>query len=334
MSGPPPKERPKPEEILDDIEAIKKLLTLNRQIKRDEYLDHPARKFNKHDIANVFGSWTQMLLGPAGAYTNGKVDKQKFKAQYYEHLLKEIERFRTEKIVHDPSKSLLVIGDGHAPYMHQDYFEFCFALSRKYNSDRITWTGDEVDFHAISFHDSDPDLLSAGPELEAAIRQLEPFYKAFPQMDICESNHGSLVYRKGKHHGLPRQVLASYHDTLRCPPGWRWHFKIVVPLSNGQEVDIHHHYGANVMAQSKKRGRNLIQGHVHTEAGVQWWGTDVADHFAGFTGCGIDDVAFAFAYNKNQVERPRLGAIVVLEGIAYWKPMLLDAHGRWTGFVP
>lgn len=334
MSGPAPKERPSPEKILEDIEGIKKLLQLNRPIKREEYLDHPAHKYNKHDIRITFGSWTQMLLGAAGAYTSGRLDKQKLRGQYYEHLLKEIEKFRTQQVIYDPAKALLVIGDGHAPYMHPDYFDFCYALSQKYNCDRHTWTGDEVDNHAISFHDSDPDLLSPGPELEAAIEQLEPFYKAFPRMDIAESNHGSLVYRKGKHHGLPRQVLASYHQILRCPPEWRWHFKISVALSNGSEVDIHHSYGANVLAQSKKRGRSLIQGHHHTEGSVQWWGNDIREHFAAFAGCGIDDLKLAFAYNKNQVERPRLGALVVIEGIAYFKPMLLDARGRWTGFVP
>lgn len=319
--------------ILKDIRRLE--LQLGKYPTRDQYLDDPKAAFSKKDIVDAFGSWTIMLVGQGIQYSKkGKRNKQEIRGRYYEHLLKEVERFRNETIVYEPAKSLLVIGDGHAPYMHRDYFDFIYALSKKYKSDRIAWTGDEVDNHAISFHDSDPELLSAGPELEAAIKQLAPFYKAFPKMDIAESNHGSLVFRKGKHHGLPRNVLASYHDMLKCPPGWRWHFKIVVPLSNGSEVDIHHSYGANVLAQSKKRGRSLIQGHHHTEGGVQWWGTDTKEHFAAFAGCGIDDVALAFAYNKNQVERPRLGANVVLDGICYFKPMLLDAHGRWCGIVP
>lgn len=306
---------------------------LGRSPTRDEY-----RKHGKHTSAaidRVFGGWVAFLQAAGIKYSQkGKRDKQELRREYYEKLLKEIEEFRNSPIVHGQSKSLLVIGDGHAPYMHQDYFDFCYALSQKYNCDRHAWVGDEVDGHAISFHDSDPDLLSAGPELEAAIKQLEPFYKAFPQMDIAESNHGSLVYRKGKHHGLPRNVLKSYQEILRAPVDWRWHFKIRIELSNGNWCDIHHSYGANILAQSKKKGRSLIQGHHHTEAGVQWWGNEDQEFFAAFSGCGIDDVALAFAYNKNQVERPRLGALVVLEGIAYWKPMILDKDGRWNKSVP
>lgn len=320
-------------QILADLRRLES--QIGKFPSRDQYMDDPARLFSKDDISEVFGTWTKMLLMEGIQYSKkGKRDKQEIRERYYKKLLEEVENFRSSPIIHPPSFSLLVIGDFHAPYGHKDYFDFIYALSKKYNSDRIACVGDEVDFHAISFHDSNEDLLSAGPELTAAIKQLEPFYQAFPSMDIAESNHGSLVYRKGVHHGLPRNVLAGYHDILKCPPDWRWHFKVAALLSNGSEVDIHHSYGANVLAQSKKRGRSLIQGHHHTEGGVLWWGTDSRDHFAAFTGCGIDDVSFAFAYNKNQVERPRLGATVVIEGIAYWKPMILDSNGRWNKRVP
>lgn len=327
---------PRAEEILADVESVRVALGLNRHPQRDEYLDHPARKFSKRQISETFGSWTRMLLGAAGDYAaRGKRDKQQLRERYYQHLLAEVERFRNEQIVHPPARSLIVLGDLHAPFMHQDYPAFAIAVAEKYESDRACCVGDEVDHHSISFHDHDPDLLSPGPELEAAIRQLEPLYAAFPVLDLADSNHGSLVFRKGKHHGLPRQVISPYHEQLRCPSTWRWSSKIVVALSDGSEVDIHHSYGANVLAQSKKRGRSLIQGHHHTEAGVQWWGSDTGgERFAAFTGCGIDDVALAFAYNKNQVERPRLGLVVVLQGVARWIPMQLDQRRRWTGIVP
>jgi hypothetical protein len=319
--------------ILEDIRRIE--LMIGKFPSRDQYLDHPNRVYSKQDIVEAFGSWTKMLLLEGIQYSKvGRRNKQELRGQYYSHLLKEIEEIRSAPVIYTPSASLLVIGDGHAPYMHRHYFNFIYGLYQAYGCDRVCWVGDELDNHAISFHDSDPELLSAGPELEAAIRQLEPFYKAFPQMSIAESNHGSLVFRKGKHHGLPRQVLKSYQEMLGAPPEWRWHFKIVVHLSNGSEVDIHHSYGANVLAQSKKRGRSLIQGHHHNDAGVQWWGTDTKDHFAAFTGCGIDDLSLAYAYNKNQVDRPRLGALIVLDGIPHWKPMILDIGGGWTGIIP
>ena len=87
------------------------------------------------------------------------------------------------------SKSLLVISDLHATYMHPDTLPFLRALKRKYSFDRVICIGDEVDFHALSFHDSDPDLPSAGEELTRAIKSLKPIYKMFPNVDVVESNH-------------------------------------------------------------------------------------------------------------------------------------------------
>lgn len=319
--------------ILEDFHRVRK--QLGRNPKRQDYLEDPQRKFSKREIGAAFGGWNGLILASGmGFSAKGRINKQENRREYYEFLLKEIDRFRKDPIRYPPSSSLLVLGDLHAPFMHRDYPSFVIALSEKYRSDRVACVGDEVDYHAISFHDHDPDSLSPGHELEAAIAQLQPLYKAFPRMDIAESNHGSLVFRKAKHHGMPRQVISPYHDQLRAPPEWRWHFKIEVELSNGSFVDIHHSYGANVLAQSKKRGRSLIQGHHHNEAGEQWWGNDRQEFFAAFTGCGIDDVALAFAYNKNQVERPRLGALIVINGIPSWKPMIIDKDARWIGITP
>ena len=50
-------------------------------------------------------------------------------------------------------------------------------LKKKYKPDKVIHIGDEVDKHAMSFHDSDPDLPSAGDELRMSlplIKELEP----------------------------------------------------------------------------------------------------------------------------------------------------------------
>ena len=71
---------------------------------------------------------------------------------------------------------ILVISDMHIPYEHQDSFDFLTAIKKKYDIDRVVNIGDELDCHALSFHDADPDLYSSGHELEEAkihIRKLE-----------------------------------------------------------------------------------------------------------------------------------------------------------------
>ncbi len=67
---------------------------------------------------------------------------------------------------------ILVISDMHHPYSHPDVLPFLTALNKKYQPTRVVCVGDEIDCHAMSFHDSDPDLMSAGDELQAAIKAL------------------------------------------------------------------------------------------------------------------------------------------------------------------
>ena len=79
------------------------------------------------------------------------------------------------------NQSILVISDFHAPYNHPDAIAFLRACKKKFKPTDIVCIGDETDFHAMSFHDSDPDLPSAGDELKQAIVELKKLYKMFPK---------------------------------------------------------------------------------------------------------------------------------------------------------
>ena len=71
------------------------------------------------------------------------------------------------------NKRILVISDTHCPYHHPDLIPYLKAIKKKYKPDRVIHIGDEVDSHAISFHDSDPDLYSAGDEREQSLKMRE-----------------------------------------------------------------------------------------------------------------------------------------------------------------
>lgn len=322
------------EVVTDYLRVAEKLA---RSPTRDEYMADPDRRFSKQEIGELFNSWINLVRAAGHVkhpFAREKRDKQEIRKRYYEHLVKEVERLRTEVIDHPPAHRLLVIGDLHAPYQHPDYIPFLIALHQKFAFDRVCSVGDEVDHHAISFHDSDPELPSAGHELQAAISALQPLYEAFPFMDLAESNHGSLVYRKGKHHGIPRHVLKPYHEQLNAPPGWRWHREIKVLLSDGTHCLVHHAYSSNILLDSQRRGASLICGHHHNKLSVEHWHNGDREFFAAFTGCGIDDASLAFAYNKNAVVRPQLGCVMVIGGHAQAVRMRLNSSGRWDGSLP
>ena len=107
-------------------------------------------------------------------------------------------------------KKVMVIGDLHVPYHHKDSFAFLRALKKKYKGfDLVVNIGDELDQHAISMHDNDPDLPSAGDELKLSKKYVKDLEKIFPDMTLVDSNHSSLVYRRALKYGLPKAYLKT-----------------------------------------------------------------------------------------------------------------------------
>lgn len=319
--------------IIADVQRV--AIEMGKVPFRDEYEAWPTAAFTKHAVIAAFGSWTTMLQASGLQYAaKGKRDKQEIRKEVHQHLLKEVEAIRARVATPPPlAHNLLVIPDMHFPYQHPDTVTFLAALQEKYKFDRVVCTGDEIDAHAMSFHDHDADLPSAGHELEAAIKGLQELYKIFPKMDIAESNHGSMFIRKAKHHGIPVNVLKSYREILQAPEGWNWHFEIKVQLSNGKSVLIHHAYSSNVLQASKQRGMSCIFGHHHSMQSIQYWKNYDDWYFAAFAASLVDETSLAMAYGKNIMNRPLLGALRVTGGIPHILPMVL-VNGRWCGIVP
>lgn len=229
---------------------------------------------------------------------------------------------------------ILVIPDMHLPYAHPDTWKFLTAVKKKYRPDRVVCLGDEVDGHALSFHDSDPDLDSAGPELDKAIKFLKPIYKLFPRVDVLESNHGSLVYRKAKVAGIPRRALKSYRDTLEAPGGWHWHFDLTIRMSNGQDVYFHHGKTSGQGKLSQRQSMCSVQGHFHSKYHITYWANPTALFWDAHAGCLVDHKSLAMEYGKNSIEKGIVGVLMIIEGIPRLVPMPLSKNGRWTGVLP
>lgn len=227
--------------------------------------------------------------------------------------------------------NVLVISDMHIPYHHPDMLDFLKAVKRKYKPDKVICIGDEVDKHAMSFHDSDPDLPSAGDELQEAIKVLKEVYKIFPTVDLVDSNHGSMHYRKGKHHGIPRKYLKDYKEILEAPEEWNWHNDLRVSCSDGSYVYFHHGLKKKGLPVAQQMGMSFVQGHFHTEYCIDYSSTPEKLIWNMTVGCLIDDDSLAFAYNKTTLGRPIIGLGVIIDGQPELVPMILNHKGRWIG---
>ncbi len=231
------------------------------------------------------------------------------------------------------NKSILIISDLHTPYHHRDAIAFLKAVKSKYNPDRVILSGDEVDYHSISFHDSDPDLMSPGDELDAAIKALKPLYKLFPKAQVLESNHGSLIMRKALTNGLSRRFFRDPGQILEAPKGWSWHLNITLKLPDGTHCYFHHSKGVNAKKNSQAMGMSFVQGHHHETFELSFWGNPNALLFGMTVGCLVNDKSLAMAYNKNNLKRPILGCGYIKDSKPFLIPMVVDKNNRWVGYL-
>jgi hypothetical protein len=249
--------------------------------------------------------------------------------------------------------SVLAIGDLHFPYHHKDALDFIHALVKTYKPDCTIQIGDETDQHAISYHEHDPDLPSPGDEFKLARKNMWDLRDIIGErVMFLESNHGSLVQRKRLTAGLPAIAIKGYRDIWfgehrdnedrlmlsgdprGLPRNWSWHFDIKLELCNREQVYFHHGKLANTLRVSQAYGMSAVQGHFHELFGVQYWGAPGGLHFAAQTGCLVDWHALAMAYAKNNLKRPVLGSLIILDGLAFTVPMVLNNKGRWIRQLP
>lgn len=240
-----------------------------------------------------------------------------------------IKRYRDSLNVVDSSEDecdnsrVLFISDMHIPYHHKDTIPFLKMLKDRYSPTRVICLGDELDKHALSFHDSDPDLMSAGDELRAALPVIAELYEMFPIMDLIDSNHGSMVFRKAKHHGIPRHYLKSYNDVLQVGDGWKWHYDLTLELPDGQQVYVHHGKSAEAIKTSQAMSMSHVCGHFHESFGVKYWANPNNLFFSMNSGCMIDDDSYAYTYNNTNLKRPIIGTSLIIDGIPVLEAMSL-----------
>lgn len=257
---------------------------------------------------------------------------------------------RRRKCDSSENRRVLLISDLHAPYHHPDALDFLEALEAKYKFDRVINLGDELDFHAASFHTSEPGAHGAQRELELAREAMIRLHRTFPEADIVDSNHGSMAARKGKEGGLARHLITPYRDAIFGEDdgdgglwrpggrgdGWRWHPHLTIDLPNNvAPLYIAHGIAADPRNALRRMHVNIAQGHYHTEFSIRYEANPHTGMLFGISaGCLIDDTAVAFAYNKTTPARPAIGCAAIIEGVPMLLPMIRDKRNRWTGLVP
>ena len=203
-------------------------------------------------------------------------------------------------------RRILVIGDLHAPFELDGYFDFCRETYAKHNCNQVVFIGDIIDNHYSSFHTTDPDGLGGGDELQLAIEAIKKWSREFPVADVCIGNHDRMIMRKAFDSAIPKIWIKSYNDVLGT--NWNWVERVVY-----DGVQYIHGEGGTARTKAKNDMMSSVQGHIHTQAYTEWM---VGRNFRIFSmqvGCGIDCTAYSAAYAKN-FKKQAIGCGVILGG--------------------
>ena len=212
----------------------------------------------------------------------------------------------TEKQPQTSERRILAIGDLHAPFDLEEYFDFCVEQQRKYDCNQVVFIGDILDNHYSSFHPTDPNGLGGGDELEFAIKRIERWSKQFPVADVIIGNHDRLAARRAFDSAIPKEWIRSYNEVLGT--NWNWTERVVY-----DGVQYVHGEGGNARTKAKNDLQSTVQGHIHTMAFSEWFCGANFKVLAMQVGCGVDNKSYAAAYAKH-FKKQAIGCGVVLGG--------------------
>jgi hypothetical protein len=226
---------------------------------------------------------------------------------------------------------ILVISDTHFPYHHEDTFKFLSWVKGYWGIDGAVSVGDMNDNHFPSYHEKEWDCYSGKDEIKYSREACKELEEIFPELLISTGNHDLLPKRKAQSADIPLDWVAHPNNIYGLKGGWEWgshhYFKV-----GDNKCLLVHSVSANTRNNATKYSYCSVQGHHHSEFCVAYTSDTDLLRWSMSVGCLIDPRAPAFRYDKNNiVKRPILGCGVILDGVPYTVPMMLNSKGRWIG---
>jgi predicted phosphodiesterase len=212
-------------------------------------------------------------------------------------------------------QTIMLFGDLHLPYHHKEAFDFLEAVKKKYKPTQIVCLGDLVDNHAISYHESNPDLFSAGDELRLATEYVQVLADIFPKLVILQGNHDRLGVRKARTVGLPSRFIRDNSEVFNMPKDWEWKFEHFIDMSDDRKLWLRHNLRKDALEVAKYHDVCFAQGHYHESFVVESYQDKHQNVFGATIGCLVDDTSLAMEYNKANLKRPQLGCMIIQDGI-------------------
>lgn len=212
--------------------------------------------------------------------------------------------------------------------MRRGYIPFLQRTCDEFQPDFIIHIGDLVDWHAICYHERNPDLPGPRDEARRARRQVRRLFDAIPIDCLLIGNHDDLPGRQARTAGLPSDLLRSYADywEIDCQ---------VIPRYESMTIDgVRYSHGETgpqgmhgAIRQAKENFRSTAIGHLHSNGGIEWHVNSEFRVFGLSVGCGVDHRKLSMEYGRKFTRKPFLGCAGVVDGkVPYSFPWLLGSR--------
>lgn len=217
------------------------------------------------------------------------------------------------------SRTKLVISDLQMPFEHPDALSFCVRVKKENRiaDEDVYNVGDELDNYYGGMWDKSPEAShTANQEIDEARSKLRHWYKAFPQMKLCLSNHGTRWLRKAMAAQIPSQMLRGYQEMIQSPKGWRWQKHWKVRDKHSWMIEHGDDWGGQYphVAAAMHNGMSTAIGHHHSKFGVSYMKTNGLDIWGAAAGSLIDFDLYAFEYARSAKLKPQLGLLLIVDG--------------------
>ena len=124
--------------------------------------------------------------------------------------------------------------------------------------------------------------------------------------DVIVGNHDRVVMRRAFSSSIPSMWIKSFNEVLGT--SWNWSERMEY-----DDVQFVHGEGGSARMKAKNDLQSTVQGHIHTQAYVEWMVGNRTKLFSMQVGCGLDRDTYAAAYAKHY-KKQAIGCGVVIGG--------------------
>ncbi len=214
--------------------------------------------------------------------------------------------YKALESLREDERRILVVGDLHCPFDLDGYLDHCLDVYDRFNCNQVIFIGDILDNHYSSYHETDPNGMGGGYELKQAIQHVRKWSDAFSVADVTIGNHDRLIARRAFSSSVPKEWIKDYNEVLGT--SWNW-----VERIEYDGVQYVHGEGGSARTRAKNDMQSTVQGHIHTQAYVEWMVGNNKKLFGMQIGAGLDRLSYSSAYAKN-FKRQAIGCGVVIGG--------------------